>query len=339
MPIGLSPPLILTLCGPERVLVVSTEPPDDLSCLTTPGVGRPGDGLLPRAVDQVHPDAPSESVLRGGGLFHVPMTLHAAIRRVKLPSLPRKRGLCTLLPQTFCERRPGPCSALDKLFSHSCELHVLRVVLKSRPTTHVTGHTIPYGGGGVRDSRVLWFRGDAHVPAVCGWPRGPPGRPTAPRTVGLPFLLRRKTLESNERRDPEGESRHGWHTCRGLGKSGGGGGSIEPPKTGGGSFWGGGGGWSGVTPAFALCGHWMGAACTLVTRSDTVSSFVQLSGAPSTPGLVFPAVELPVHCRQRQPLSVLSPPSHAAMHVKSHHPGGTLYFDYQVYHPNKVAGT
>ena len=45
--IGLSPPLILTLCGPERVLVVSTEPPDDLSCLTTPGVGRPRDGLLP----------------------------------------------------------------------------------------------------------------------------------------------------------------------------------------------------------------------------------------------------------------------------------------------------
>ena len=41
-PIGLSPLLILTLCGPERVLVVSTEPPDDLSCLTTPGVGRPG---------------------------------------------------------------------------------------------------------------------------------------------------------------------------------------------------------------------------------------------------------------------------------------------------------
>ena len=41
-PIGLSPPLILTLCGSERVLVVSTEPPDDLSCLTTPGFGRPG---------------------------------------------------------------------------------------------------------------------------------------------------------------------------------------------------------------------------------------------------------------------------------------------------------
>ena len=65
-PIGLSPPLILTLCGPERVLVVSTEPPDDLSCLTTPGVGRPGDGAVARAVDQLHPDAPSESV-RGFG--------------------------------------------------------------------------------------------------------------------------------------------------------------------------------------------------------------------------------------------------------------------------------
>ena len=46
-PIGLSALLILTLCGPERVLVVSTEPPDDLSCLTPPGVGCPRDGLLP----------------------------------------------------------------------------------------------------------------------------------------------------------------------------------------------------------------------------------------------------------------------------------------------------
>ena len=31
--------LFPTLCGPERVLVVSTEPLDDLSCLTTPGGG------------------------------------------------------------------------------------------------------------------------------------------------------------------------------------------------------------------------------------------------------------------------------------------------------------
>ena len=61
-PIGLSPLLILTLCGPERVLVVSTEPPDDLSCLTTPGVGRPRDGAVAGAGDQVHPDAHPESV-------------------------------------------------------------------------------------------------------------------------------------------------------------------------------------------------------------------------------------------------------------------------------------
>lgn len=46
-PIGLSPLPILTLCGSKRVLVVSTEPLDDLSRLTTPGAGRRRDGLLP----------------------------------------------------------------------------------------------------------------------------------------------------------------------------------------------------------------------------------------------------------------------------------------------------
>ena len=46
-PIGLSPRDIPTLCVSERVLGVSTEPLDDLSCLTTPGVGRPREGLLP----------------------------------------------------------------------------------------------------------------------------------------------------------------------------------------------------------------------------------------------------------------------------------------------------
>ena len=69
-PIGLSPLLILTLCGSERVLVVSTKPPDDLSCLTTPGVGRPRDGAVACATAEVHPDAPSESFstdLCGGG--------------------------------------------------------------------------------------------------------------------------------------------------------------------------------------------------------------------------------------------------------------------------------
>ena len=41
--IGLSPLLILTLCVPERALVVSREPPDDLSC----GGGGGGGGGQP----------------------------------------------------------------------------------------------------------------------------------------------------------------------------------------------------------------------------------------------------------------------------------------------------
>ena len=42
-----SPLLILTLCGPERVWVVSTEPLDDLSCLTTPRSAVPETGCCP----------------------------------------------------------------------------------------------------------------------------------------------------------------------------------------------------------------------------------------------------------------------------------------------------
>ena len=62
VPIGLSPLLILTLCGSERVLVVSTEPPDDLSCFGYSGVGCPGDGLLPMPLTrciQMHTPSPS----------------------------------------------------------------------------------------------------------------------------------------------------------------------------------------------------------------------------------------------------------------------------------------
>ena len=61
-PIGLTPLLILTLCGSKRVLVVSTEPLDELSSLTTPGRLSQRQAVA-RAVDQVHPDAHSESVL------------------------------------------------------------------------------------------------------------------------------------------------------------------------------------------------------------------------------------------------------------------------------------
>ena len=46
-PISLSSLYIPTLCGSERVLVVSTEPLDDLSCLTTPGSAVPVTGCCP----------------------------------------------------------------------------------------------------------------------------------------------------------------------------------------------------------------------------------------------------------------------------------------------------
>ena len=98
-PIGLSPLLILTLCGPERVLVVSTEPPDDLSCLTTPGVGCPGDGAVARAVDQGHPD-------RGGAGG-------ASRCRKRLPVLYAPCGRGTQQPgpvPTNTRKCRGPCS-------------------------------------------------------------------------------------------------------------------------------------------------------------------------------------------------------------------------------------
>ena len=60
--IGLSTWHILTLCGSERVLVVSTVPLDGLSCLTTLRLAVQRRAVA-CAVDQVHPDAHSESML------------------------------------------------------------------------------------------------------------------------------------------------------------------------------------------------------------------------------------------------------------------------------------
>ena len=65
-PVGPSPLHILTLCGSERVALVSTEPPDDVSCLTTLGVGRPGDGLLTRGI-QRHTPSPCAPVCASAG--------------------------------------------------------------------------------------------------------------------------------------------------------------------------------------------------------------------------------------------------------------------------------
>ena len=45
---------------------------------------------------------------------------------------------CSFFSRPFCERRRGPFTALDKLLFHSCDLHVLHVVLTlSQPTPHM----------------------------------------------------------------------------------------------------------------------------------------------------------------------------------------------------------
>ena len=62
-PIGLLPLLLLTLCGSERVLVVSTEPLDDLVLFDYSRVGCPGDGLLPVPLtrcSQMHTPSPCQ---------------------------------------------------------------------------------------------------------------------------------------------------------------------------------------------------------------------------------------------------------------------------------------
>ena len=60
-PIGLSRLLSLTLRGSEHVFEPLDESSYELSCLTTPGVGCPGDGLLPVALtrcSQMQPPSP-----------------------------------------------------------------------------------------------------------------------------------------------------------------------------------------------------------------------------------------------------------------------------------------
>ena len=102
-PIGLLPLLILTLCGPERVLVVSTEPLDDLSCLTTPGVGRPGDGAVARAIDRVHPPG----ALGSGRALWVEKKKHLSVlRATKVPPAAAVVDLrwslqCSAAPERF----------------------------------------------------------------------------------------------------------------------------------------------------------------------------------------------------------------------------------------------
>ena len=81
--LAFSPLLILTLCGSERVLVVPTEPVDDLSCLTTPGSAFQRQAVV-RAIDQVHPDAHSESIFP---FSHFPIFPHLCQKICHSPPL------------------------------------------------------------------------------------------------------------------------------------------------------------------------------------------------------------------------------------------------------------
>ena len=71
----------------------------------------------------------------------------------------------------FAEGAQGRFQALDKLFSHSCGLHVLPVVLTSPQTTQ---HTSPFGGGScsIGEEGVLphtiCSRGGGHRPTAQG---------------------------------------------------------------------------------------------------------------------------------------------------------------------------
>ena len=152
-PIGLSPLLILTLCGSGRVLVVSPEPPDDLSCLTTPGVGR--------RVLLSHP--------RGGGVnsgTHPPRIL-AYPQTDKCPTPPPGGGGSDTHPPTHPPTYPTEtCNTEDQVFHRgeqpscqsNCHHHCSTQTLQQKKERSGTGsidpraptksHPTPGGGGG-----------------------------------------------------------------------------------------------------------------------------------------------------------------------------------------------
>ena len=84
----------------------------------------------------------------GGGRLYA-CVMFVLQMSMMLPSLSRKWSLFTLFLQTCCERRPAPCSALDKFFSPSCDcmccpLCGTRLNQRTRDNSRVTIR----GGGG-----------------------------------------------------------------------------------------------------------------------------------------------------------------------------------------------
>ena len=152
-PIGLSPLLILTLRGPERVLVVSTEPLDDLSCLTTPGVGCPGDGAVARAVDQGHPDAHKGGVgtpLRTPEWLHGTMCLVGARGARDFVFGPLVRGWTVVITACVCTQNA-------QIFQgNSKRLHTPRGHTLAGGSSHGPGHGGQTGDLGARSWHESW---------------------------------------------------------------------------------------------------------------------------------------------------------------------------------------
>ena len=102
--------------GSERVLVVSTEPLDDLSSLTTPGVGCRGDGLLPVPLTkciQMHTPSPCRGLPTPAltcARLCVHLQDHFPDRGFQQP-----QGFCPFCPFLCLLLRPAPISASAKL--------------------------------------------------------------------------------------------------------------------------------------------------------------------------------------------------------------------------------
>ena len=197
-PIGHSPLLILTLCGSEHVLVVSTEPPDDLSCLTPQGPAVPGEGvgvwraaLLSAAAGAYCSLATSpcpflEPSPSAGGGTHWPLPPSCPPRPAwpiltSLHSLPLSRG-------RLCQRSPTDCPCFMGVHRRATALAVGTV---GGGGWH---KALVVGGGGGGFERPTQIAGKPRDPEIFHPPRGtgeggcwtPPHPPTHLATHSAP---------------------------------------------------------------------------------------------------------------------------------------------------------
>ena len=102
----------------------------DLSCVTTPGVGRPRDGAVARAANQGHPDAHSESMPKGGGGVAPDLEIlrqHTTTARAPCPThgkvLNQHKGTHFIPPKRLCgtlsANAPGERGAAQRTCSRT----------------------------------------------------------------------------------------------------------------------------------------------------------------------------------------------------------------------------